>query len=231
MRRKEVWVLGIVFVLVAVGAVVARVVGPQIIQPRTSAGFVESHSGKIQQVVAALADYSSFNMIVESSESTWDVDYANMDQSEKGWLASGTYRESSGFEAIFDSRYDSTCLRVLKPTEGTWVFHQHPGWRTGNRDYEAFSPPIPLIGLKVKPPYEWVLDRENSSEVVLSAEITAEGTKLRTTLYVDPVTYLVIREERQVERSVVANKYSGYRGDGLVTGVHISRAHCKGRNQ
>ena len=235
LKRKEIWVVGIVLVLVVAGAILARFVGPQTATKQPMA-FVESDNKAIQQTTEALNQYSSFSMVVETHGATpgtkWEVDYANMNQSEQEWLASGTLVDAgSGTHVVFDSTYNSTCLRQLKPTEGPWVFHEYLSWRRGNRSSNVLSPPVPLIGLRVEPPYEWSLESDTGDEVVLSAKIASPTGELKTVLLTDPATRLVTIEERHMDGIVIVSEFSRYGNEPVPGGLHKTKSGCQGRNR
>ena len=224
-----------VLVLVVACALPACTLGSQT-ATRDPAAFVESDNKTIQTTIDALNQHGSFTMVVETRSAgpgnTWEVDYANMNQPERQWLASGRFTDHrSDMYAVFDAGYRSTCLQLLRPSEGPWVYHSYVGWRTAHHSTYVFTPPVPLIGLRVEPPYKWSLVSDVGDELVLSAEIASPTGKLKTVLYIDPDTHLVTREERHGGGTEIVSEFSRYGKDTVPGGVHKTKSGCKGRNE
>ena len=184
---------------------------------------------------ALLAQQPSLNFSAETtatygSEISHEiVEYDNFLQDEELWKASGVRTQySSGIRITFDSQYGSSCLKVMQPEVGPWVYHAHQGWANHDNP-DVFTPSLPMTFLIAHPTPEWKVIAVTDSEVVLSHAPLDNG--LTMTLILDKESHLPVRVEMTSagDEASIVTKYSRYGQVGDLE-VHESRVDCKARN-
>ena len=200
----------------------------------------------VASALAALNDTTqplSFTMASDSLDQEGNLQvrtyagYTNMNEPMDKWLVSGRYVDPSrGVTFTFDSRHESTCMKVIAPEDkvSPWMYAPHRGWR--NKDNPGrWTPPMTHIPVYFTPMPKWKVMARTDSEVVVTYDIEL-GKNFSHIVYVDNETRMVTRVEayRKVGDNhhgqiLGVRDYSKY-GINAVGRVHRNRADCLSRN-
>ena len=115
----------------------------------------------------------------------------------------------------------------MQPEERPWRYIEHKGWSNAANP-DRFTPPIPLVFVRMQPPPDWKIKQVTDSEIVLHEKFSNGMT---IAFYIDRETRLVNREETEIPGLIVGSvmEYSRY-GKIDARGMHRDKNDCEARN-